>query len=861
MQLVDDGYSHKYTNSHNSLLVDGRGQLGEGYVWFRYQDAESVDSEPRIRKVESTPTYDYMVGEGADAYSDSMKLTKFDRHLIYIKPDILIVIDDIASEEAHDFELRFFPYTQRAIQQADGSYYIQNANSKLLARNIEIDGGEFLASDVRLYSGKANTSSTTPTTASDHLAFRSVKNGATSFVTATAFSWSDNGTTPVEVTGERNGDVFTFHIMGETYTVNIATDTVKAPAFSEEQTSLLYNGDQLVSDLDILVEDGVAYVPARQFVESLNGRVEWDAAASQATFTIGGKTSSYLETETGAKLVEDKLYLTTSALERGFNLKVHYNGNSNKILAVDDVTDSSTLTEIKLDEILINGKLANGYDPDVKEYEIVNTWGTNTPTVSVIPQEMSAVFETEITPEQITVTAKSKDGTLSTDYVFHITPYVGMGNIVVQNISEPDGYENFGGNAMDGDYGTWSTSDGDDKWIIFDFGEEKTVAAAGVAPYIGTTRQAYFDFLVSNDGENWTEVYSGGSSGTTDRLEYYDLQNSKARYVQMLCHGNSTNFKNSFNEICFFDTDQFASKLELKYENTQLKVGDVQQATLTGTMFDGSPVDFSQGELTITSSNPEAATVSEDGTVTAVGNGDATISVSYTLGDMTARAETLVSVTDGTYLSEDFEAYRDGTALESPWGGTFGDVANQICAATLPDGRKVAKITASTVNITPNATYPLWKSGKMVFEGDIMSDSTVGYGRIQLYDSNGRLYSPFLQMTRNGDIVSYDLTQEYPLRTYRKNKWYHYKIELDLDTQRYNVYIDDKLYGKNLGMRVVEGNGNPYHWENGIKSFRIDAYTPDGGTVNFYLDNLKIYEMPQEGTEEQTTTETTAATE
>ena len=840
-QLVDDGYSHKYTNSHNSLLIDNKGQLGEGFVWFRYQDVHMKNVEPRIIKVESNDVYDYIVGDATTAYSKSTGLTKYYRHILFIKPDILLVVDDIASTIPRNYELRFFPYSQNSVEQPDGSFYVQNTRSKLMAKSIYMDGGDFTAENVVLYSGKANTTSTTPTISSEHLAFRAIKKDAKELVSATAFTWSGNSSVPASVTGTRNGNNFVFDVRGEKFTIDIGSLKASVP-FGEELLSLYYNGKKLMENIKVEERDKEKYLPARTVLEALGGEVTWDGESGSVISSLKDKNVSFKLVQDGIIIDNDQMYLLKSEIERIFDLDIMINGNSNKVL-ITDYKASSSLTEIKLDEIFINKLRIKGYDPDKKEYNIVNTWGESTPEVSIIPQDIStvtSVFYEE--NKKIIITCRSRDGALYADYIFHITPYIGFGNIPVVALAESSS-DIYIGAAMDGDMSTNSTSTGDNEWAQFDFGQERRVAAVGIAPYIGSTRKAFFEIFTSNDGESWAHIYNGGSSGTTSDFEYYDMKNTKCRYVRLLFHGNSTNLKNSFYEVAFFDTIEFASSLEIKLGKTVLRLEETTELAVKGNMFNGEPLDLKNGKLEVSVDREDIVKL-EDGIISAIKKGDAVVTAKYTIGEFVVESRKVVEVSDGVFLEENFEGYTDGASISGgSWQGTFGDKANQAAIKVMHDGNKVLKVSSSMANLTTNATYMLNKSGKIVFEGDIMSDSTKGQKGLKLYDSKPALYGPLLVMNQNGDIVSYDVDREYILRTYRKNTWYHFRVEMDIDTQLVDVYINGTQYAKGIGMRAKEGNGNKYNWTNGTQGVRIDSMSQDGSSVNLYIDNLKIYEL------------------
>ena len=79
--LRDDGYRSKWTGQHNTLLIDGRGQLGEGERWFQGSQPLAVKARPRVIRAESTPTLDHIVSDATEAYPAELGLERFERHL------------------------------------------------------------------------------------------------------------------------------------------------------------------------------------------------------------------------------------------------------------------------------------------------------------------------------------------------------------------------------------------------------------------------------------------------------------------------------------------------------------------------------------------------------------------------------------------------------------------------------------------------------------------------------------------------------------------------------------------------------------------------------------------------------------
>ena len=106
--VVDDGYiEKKLTSNHNTILVNGKGQLGEGEEWFNRNDRKIIMEEKRscaIIRAESNSLFDYVIGEASKMYPDDVGLKEFLRHVIYLKPDIFIIVDELKTANPSTFE-------------------------------------------------------------------------------------------------------------------------------------------------------------------------------------------------------------------------------------------------------------------------------------------------------------------------------------------------------------------------------------------------------------------------------------------------------------------------------------------------------------------------------------------------------------------------------------------------------------------------------------------------------------------------------------------------------------------------------------------------------------------------------------
>ncbi len=93
---IDPLYTHfKRTANHNSMLFKGRGQLGEDVQWFGVAEALHYRHYPQIVHAESHPQYDYVVGDVTRAYHPALGLELWERHLVFLRPDLLLVADRV----------------------------------------------------------------------------------------------------------------------------------------------------------------------------------------------------------------------------------------------------------------------------------------------------------------------------------------------------------------------------------------------------------------------------------------------------------------------------------------------------------------------------------------------------------------------------------------------------------------------------------------------------------------------------------------------------------------------------------------------------------------------------------------------
>lgn len=108
--------------------------------------------------------------------------------------------------------------------------------------------------------------------------------------------------------------------------------------------------------------------------------------------------------------------------------------------------------------------------------------------------------------------------------------------------------------TVDGNIGSYWAAQGDEEWIQYEFEEASEISQIDIKWHQGHLRSENFEMYVSEDGENWIEVYRGMSSGNTNTFERHNVSaEGKFKFVKIVGHGNTSNKWNSLGEIRFYN--------------------------------------------------------------------------------------------------------------------------------------------------------------------------------------------------------------------------------------------------------------------------------------------------------------------
>ncbi len=197
----DDGVGPKWTNQHNTLLIGGKGQLGEGSDNFESWESLRTRARPRILTAVSEPQYDHIAADVTPAYSDDRGLKRFVRHLLFVKPDVLLVLDDVVCGSQKNMELRFHP----------ASEVCETAGNSTIAI------AEQTAIQMELLTPKDVATRIDEQESGDPVTVRYLKTGR-EWRNAVALSWADIREDPQLVTLKTTAKTWKFLLDGKTLT-------------------------------------------------------------------------------------------------------------------------------------------------------------------------------------------------------------------------------------------------------------------------------------------------------------------------------------------------------------------------------------------------------------------------------------------------------------------------------------------------------------------------------------------------------------------------------------------------------------------------------------------------------------------
>jgi len=214
----DDGYAEKWTVQQNTLVVDGRGQAGEGEMWFEGSEALKAGTRPRVLAADSTPALDHVAGDAAPAYPAELGLNRFTRHLLFLKPDVLIVADSVETDRPRALALRF--HLEKEGTAAGRVVTARGGHSVLRLESLTPKGAKLTCGYEPIRRGEERHGPGRQFTVR-------LDANASSWHNAVALSWCAAGSEPPAVALTVRGDAWSFVSNGRTVTLDWRTGAVR----------------------------------------------------------------------------------------------------------------------------------------------------------------------------------------------------------------------------------------------------------------------------------------------------------------------------------------------------------------------------------------------------------------------------------------------------------------------------------------------------------------------------------------------------------------------------------------------------------------------------------------------------------
>lgn len=124
----DVGYTYeKQTSNHNTVLVDGKGQYGDGEMWPRPNPGRA-----RILGYAHDRGMSIVTGDASSAYPPDVGLTRFERTFVLASRELVVVYDRVAASSPRTFG--WLLHHWGAVAEEEGGWSIIRNRAKLSVR-------------------------------------------------------------------------------------------------------------------------------------------------------------------------------------------------------------------------------------------------------------------------------------------------------------------------------------------------------------------------------------------------------------------------------------------------------------------------------------------------------------------------------------------------------------------------------------------------------------------------------------------------------------------------------------------------------------------------------------------------------
>ncbi len=347
-------------------------------------------------------------------------------------------------------------------------------------------------------------------------------------------------------------------------------------------------------------KNGRVLVPIRLIIESFGGTALWDDNEKIATITIGEKVIKMkvgersvnvngVNKEIDAETVIEngRIFVPLRAVSELLSKNVFWFEwgliliSDSNTKGLDEKNDRYLINEIiryvlidkfnpiELENIWVDGKPIENFEGKSKIYSLGIPFTSNIPKIEAKSNKYRvAVVNAQSNPGIAEIKVIDDETGFSTSYMvqFFIDKLkleqkkepvfdVPRGLVEIEPIkvtaSAVPQPENTPENTLDKNIATRWAAEGE-QWIQYDLAEERDIGAIAIAFANGDKRVAWFEVLVSNDGENWQKVLKEESCGVSNEQEVFSFDIKKAKSIRINAYGSSQSRWNSITEVTIY---------------------------------------------------------------------------------------------------------------------------------------------------------------------------------------------------------------------------------------------------------------------------------------------------------------------
>lgn len=354
-------------------------------------------------------------------------------------------------------------------------------------------------------------------------------------------------------------DGLTNELLLENLETPLSSNLEKTLTFTPCSDTAEVNGEQTKLLAPVKTVDGVNYAAIADVAKLLDSEAEWSPIDKRArlvwndkvvTITLNSKImtvdSNMYILESPVFVENDRYFVPLNALKDILKSNVDMDSEKHTISYIRNDAEWKSWDEAPkapeapyLNSLSIGGEPVE-FDKRITSYNIELEDGTQ--EIPEITFELNEDYKATVTypdilPGQAEINVTDNNDKLNINQYKIWLGYPKSNYVITaSHIPQP---ENSPENTMDDNLESYWGSDTLGCFISYDVGEEVSFEGIGIAFASGDKRTSQFEVEVSKDGQTWTNVYTGSSSGKTLQIQKFDFAPITGRFIRIVGKGNS----------------------------------------------------------------------------------------------------------------------------------------------------------------------------------------------------------------------------------------------------------------------------------------------------------------------------------